>query len=782
MFADPINTKTLVQYADRLELSLDQRLALEPMHDAYLDRFRRLRDKDMQAFQDHLLDIAMTFMRNRFAIPERSELELVIQEHQQVESKIAVADRSLFNEIESILDEQQHVKLQRVRKQRRIDAFRTIVLAVGREFNSGARADLVTFVEGLDLSAEETALADPVLITYESALLKRARALNSVIKAATVDILDTVDELGLRDMAPEEMMRLGEDQEFQLTIQTKFDEVSVSFQEAVHDISDLNLKTAREIMKLLTTDNTAELRDRYYKSAYRAVYRSPGAYRRQYSEAAKIESITGELAEQIRIQCDEFVRQDDRLIDDLVDALQDSREYRSMAILNDEGADPFETKLTELKDRRTAHLQRADTTLEALLGPELFAQIADQTSPRKKVAPKEQVVIVDPSGRPERVLPDTELLSDLQSHADQQAKDRRLPHPISAGEFKRFTRLSGIGVRDNAVVDLLYQDYREKFDETLYLPLTVENESEANAPKAEEDGQLDQRLAQLQSLDERFFEDVAIMAANDHQSRLVHHLRLLRHRAVYYEIARGYSTFRGDTRGAVDLVRLVYDAELDEPALVALEPILESYESEAAPPVRARVEVARALDRITRAAQRATESQAAPRVIQALKEKQQQQRARLFANRSGLTSINEDHLTRILPLLPAKHAVPLRFAYYQQAYPDIYRESREIEKTVASILKLPDLSDDQRYQIDAIEQKFRSRFMEISDEGIALQREQRDESGNASFRMPSRRMIERELQRERLKFDRDEICARAMMHLRRALSKAQAEYIPQSTK
>ena len=45
--------------------------------------------------------------------------------------------------------------------------------------------------------------------------------------------------------------------------------------------------------------------------------------------------------------------------------------------------------------------------------------------------------------------------------------------------------------------------------------------------------------------------------------------------------------------------------------------------------------------------------------------------------------------------------------------------------------------------------------------------------------MPSRRMLERELQRERLEFDRDEICARAMMRLRLALSEAQAEYIPQ---
>ena len=332
------------------------------------------------------------------------------------------------------------------------------------------------------------------------------------------------------------------------------------------------------------------------------------------------------------------------------------------------------------------------------------------------------------------------------------------------------------------MLDLLYQDYRETFDEILYDSPTTEEQTEADEPKPDEDGDLEQRLAQLQGMDERLFDDVALMAANDQQSTLLQRLRLLRQRAVYHEVARGYHPFQNDIRGGLDLVRFVYEAELDEPALVTLKPILESYETEAAPAVRERLEVVKAVARITRAAQRASDSQAAPGVIQALKEKRQQQVQRLFANRRQLTSINEDHLNRILPQLPAQSAVPLRFAYYQQAYPDIYRDSREIENSIASILRLPNLAEAQRDQIDAISRNFRSRFMEISDKGIALQREQEREAGGTSFNMPSRRMLERELQRERLKFDRDEVCARAMMHLRLALSESQREYLPQLDK
>ncbi|MCH8316085.1 MAG: hypothetical protein IIA64_08940, partial [Planctomycetes bacterium] len=779
MFPDPINTKTLIQYADRLELSVDQRLALEPLHDAYLDRFRRLRDKDMQAFQDHLLDIAINFMRSRFAIPERVELEQLIQEFQHVQSKIAAVDRSLFNEIESILDDQQHLKLQRVRKQRRIQALRTVILNIGGNFNPGARADLVDLVEGLELSADEVALVEPILVGYESALLSRAKVLHGVLRAATTDMLDTIDELGLRDMTPEQMMQLGENQELLEALRTKFDEASVPFQKAVHDISKLNLKTARRMMKLLSDDNTFELRDRYYKSAYRAAYSSPGAYRRRYIEAAKLESIAAELAEQIRIERDEFMRQDDQLIDDLVDVLEKSRQYRTMAILSDEAPDPLEEKASNLNDRRAALLERADATLQALIGPELFAQFADESAPGAKGAPAEQPVLVQELDRPPRVTRDGELASDVASHANQRVKDPRLPNPISAGDFQRFVRRSNIGEGSTAVVDLLYQDYREKFDEILYAPLTTEDQTEADEPEPDEDGLLQQRLVALQEADDRFFDDVAIMAADDRQSKLVQRLRLLRRRAVHHEVTRAYPPFQNDSRGGLDLVRLVYDAELDESALVALEPILDSYESEAAPVFQERLELAKAVDRIRQAAERATESQASSGVIAALKDKQRQQTQRFFANRRRLTSINEDHLDRILTQLPTQSAVPLRFTYYQQAYPQIFRDSREIEESIASILRFPNLADAQRNQIVAISQNFRSRFMEISDKGIALQREQEDESSRSSFGMPSRAMLERELQRERLEFDRDEVCARAMMHLHLALSETQREYLPQ---
>ncbi len=782
MFPDPINTKTLIQYADRIELLVDQRLALEPLHDAYLDRFRRLRDKDMQAFQDHMLDIAINFMRSRFTIPERTELEQLIQEFEHVQSKIAAVDRSLFNEIESILDDQQHLKLQRVRKQRRIQALRTMILNIGGEFNPGARADLVELVEGLELSADEVALVEPVLVGYESALLSRAKVLHGVLRAATTDMLDTIDELGLREMTPQEMMQLGENQETLEALRTKFDEASVPFQMAVHDISQLNLKTAREIMKVLGAENTAELRDRYYESVYQVVYLSPGSYRRRYAEAVKLDDITPELIEQIQLQRDEFVRQDDKIIDELVDVVEESREYRTMEVLNEDNPRTLYEKQGDLPTRRVALLKRADATLEALIGPERFAQTAERIMAAQQNVQGEGFGAVQEPDQPPRVDRDGELASDTAYHAQQRVKDPRLPSPVSAGQFQRFVRRANIAEGSTAVLDLLYQDYREKFDEILYVPRTAQDQSEPDEPEPDDDGLLQQRLAALQGADDRFFDDVAIMAANEQQSKFVERLRLLRRRTVHHEVTNAYGPFWGDRGHVADLVQLVYDAELDQSTLQTIGPVLDSYESETSPAFKERLEMAKSAKRRLDAARRAGGSDAAPGVGEAIMEKWRQDQQRLTENGRRIAGITETHLQQVVAQLSPGPAQDLRFAYNRKAFPDIYRDSMEIEKYIASILRLPNLPDAQRTQIDAIAQNFRSRFMEISDKGIALLREQEDESSRSSFGTPSRRMIERELQGERLEFDRDEVCARAMMHLRLALSETQREYLPQLDK
>lgn len=457
-----------MKYADRLELTVDQRLALEPMHDSYLQIFRALRDEDMQEFIDILYDTMSGFVRNGFSIPQRSTLERIVKDFLKVEKKIAAIDKSLFNEIESLFDEQQHYRLERVRKQRRIDALRTIILEIGGEFNSGAQIDLTYYVENLDLTDEEKALVDPILISYESTLLAKARKLNSAIKDAIVAVLDAIDEMGLRDLEPQEFMQLGNDEEFQLSVQTMFDDGSHEFQKAVFELSQLNLKTLRKLLQHLEPKNKYDLRDKYYQREYRRVLNHARAWRRRFDDALKLESLPPELVEPITQSRDEIIKQQDVLIEKIVDAVEKSREYRTMEVMNNDSSGPHEQKIEALQVLSGSMAKRALQELESLLGPELYAEFTREKDASNKAQQKKASVVTEDNGH---VVVQRELAMDISSHADRPQKDRYLSDPVSPSEYNHYTSLLELETEDQYIVDILYQKYRDNYDKLLYEPL-----------------------------------------------------------------------------------------------------------------------------------------------------------------------------------------------------------------------------------------------------------------------------------------------------------------------
>ena len=493
MFTDPIGSKQLMKYADRLELRVDQRLALEPMHDSYLEIFSALRDKDMQEFINILYNTMSGFVLDGFSIPQRNVLEQIVKDFLKVEKKIAAIDRSLFNEIGSLLDEQQHYSLERVRKQRRLDALRKIILEIGGEFNSGAQIDLTYYVENIDLANEEKSLVDPILISYESTFLAKARKLNSVIKQATDTIIDAIDEMGLRDLAPEELMQLGGDEEFQLSVQTMFDEASIEFQKAVFELSQLNLKTLRNILQHLEKQNKYDLRDKYYMRVYGGELGYIGAWRRRFDDALSLKSLPPELVEPITQTRDDLIRQQDVLIEKIVDAIEKSREYRTMEVMNDGTMGPHEQEIEELKVLSGSVAKRAIEELESILGSELLAELIVEKEALNNAQKNMASIVTDRRGR---AVMHEELASENSLLADSKQKDKHLPNPASPSDYKHFVSLLELATEDQFIVDTLYQEYRDKYDSILYKPLQDEEISDS----VNEEEIRQQRIDELQRI------------------------------------------------------------------------------------------------------------------------------------------------------------------------------------------------------------------------------------------------------------------------------------------
>ena len=89
---------------------------------------------------------------------------------------------------------------------------------------------------------------------------------------------------------------------------------------------------------------------------------------------------------------------------------------------------------------------------------------------------------------------------------------------------------------------------------------------------------------------------------------------------------------------------------------------------------------------------------------------------------------------------------------------------------------MPDLTPRQRQQLDEIADAFRTEYFRLSQRLVELRR-QRD-AGSPPMGIPSRDIIDREIELERLRFERDEVSARAKLRLRLVLTDEQLQRIP----
>lgn len=782
MFTNPIGSKQLMKYADRLELTIDQQIALEPMHDSYLQIYRALRDKDMQEFIDILYNTMSDFMLNGFAIPKRDNLEKIIREYQKVENKINAIDKSFFNEIGSLLDENQYIHLQRVTKQRKLDVLRTIIMEIGGNFNKGASVDLTQYVEALDLSDEEKAVVNPILISYESTLLAKAQKLHKAVKNAAISFLDAIDELGLRDLQTEELMQLGNDEQFQLSVQEIFDEASIEFQKAAFELSQLNLKTLRKLFQFLESQNKNDLRDKYYQRVYWKAYSGTNAWRMRFNDALKLATLSDELKEAITQRRISLKIQQDVIIEKLVNTIEKSREYRSMEALDRSGEGKYDQEIEDLQVISGGMAKKAIEDLEAMLGPEFMTELRHEKETRNKQA------IVERNIKNDEVVSQKELAIGVSSQADRQQKDKHLPDPVSPSEYKHYTSMLQFETEDQFIVDILYQEYRDNYDKVLYEPLhdsSQDDESQQsnetqNAANIAETRQL--RIDDLQEIDKRMFDDIALIIKSEQQIETHQRLYLLRTRTNYRKLSQTYSPGWRNRQAVIDLVYLLMNSQIEGLKFTDLSTIFESYESQTLKLLINRFELAKKLQKRMESWSRASEAKVSPAVSQRMMKSWQELQKDLSKNSLYLSEINEEHLDLIKTQLPANTAQQLQNSYYETIYPEMYRDSRNINKTINAALSMPNISTSQLSQLNGIANNFQNKYMKLVEQSIKLQRELDNDRSNFSMGLPSHEMLMHELESERLEYDREEACQRAMMQLQRTLGKTQQKALQEISK
>ena len=140
-----------------------------------------------------------------------------------------------------------------------------------------------------------------------------------------------------------------------------------------------------------------------------------------------------------------------------------------------------------------------------------------------------------------------------------------------------------------------------------------------------------------------------------------------------------------------------------------------------------------------------------------------------------LSQLNRRTLDEIVNTLPEAAATSIQLAFDRKAYPSIYKDPMSIDRQLKAAYKLKDLTEQQREQLDGLAATHDPEYLRLSKEMVG-------HVGGAPNMMSFEASDWQEYQKnqeqqQKLRFDRDELCSRAINRLKTILTPEQFKRI-----
>lgn len=772
---DPISSRDLDQYAERLALSDQQLLAIAEHHGRYLEDFRELRDRDIQ----RLLDDVQVLTRD-FDFSQRRQVEQAVRTLNRIMQQIRTLDERLFDEMQNVLTDEQAAKLPRVRLQRERLRY-SGEMTRGVDFlNPAVRVDLSAILQNMDLAPDVMELTDPILEVYERRLTMAARKLFDTTTTMILDALKQLEEMGFTQGSPQDprmALRLFE------AFQQIWGDLSADLLKEAGEISALQLSTYRSLASVLPIEVQRDLRSRYYGRAYPEAASVGRRAERQFAAALRLEELSQRQIDDIEAMAESHWQAQDRIANQIVGLLDARRRDFSIREIMRRNEDERQQQIDDLRTKADSNDDAVLSTLHAMLGEELAERVRSGRVPGAGAGNRR-----------------TQAASRARG-PEPQAGDPfvgRLPGRISTADVNRYAAQLDFDEGQRVVLESMHEDYLTRFNqlsEEHFTPLRAAaremaamsmnfgNTQPDEARRASEIFVL-QRSAfdSLRELDERFFDDVkAIIQPN--QSRALERLRLERERLAYTggtnqprrnlwdsQQRGGGGWGNQSNESSIDLSLLVNELQIQASLGERADETLLDYERRATELFREKYNAE--LD-----------------VYQALRTINVQEDRRAFRDvmaRSGRISsemnralivLNREALNDMQTAMPSDSAHYLQHYYRRYAFPEVFNDAAHAEEKIAAALNMTELSESQRDRLRELSLEYRGNYARIADRMFQVHEAAVQLEGDASNRAnrEDRMLTRNEL--DRLRFERDELNESARRQLRAILSQDQLQRI-----
>ena len=309
MFPDPISHSELMEYADLLELSSDQRASLEGPHDLYLASMRDIRANDISDAMGDMMTFAGT-------VPDVEQFEKFQLKQRKVNEKIARQESEFFDSIVAILTDEQLGSIERVRHRRERVRLGSILKSGNMMMPMASTVDLISIVRIVSIKDADRLALEPVLADYEASLTKQFRRLWVVSQEsnkAIVEVLSTVDMPDFEGDVSRESI-----EQFMTTLQKTSQAIHDEYTSDFSRINEINEGAVRRIQEVIPGPTANRIRFIYVGRAHSGVI---GTENRVYDEllrAMAVKDLEPDMRAQVEALASDFVASSNTAIDRMV--------------------------------------------------------------------------------------------------------------------------------------------------------------------------------------------------------------------------------------------------------------------------------------------------------------------------------------------------------------------------------------------------------------------------------------------------------------------------------
>lgn len=709
----PVSIEDLGDLAKELELSREQQAQMMQLYDRYQAEYEQLQERDVSDLMDQGLAMGQSmgsWMGGEVNIPPRKDIEELLDLALEIYDKFNRIDKEYFDSINTLVIEEQLPALERARRRRKLSNYIMPHFMLAGRINEGIGFNLIDWIDRQDLSPEQVAMVRQVTDSMESRMLYLVLQFQDDLFKMIEQVLDLVDELGLREKDMQQMMQMWQEEDLQQRIMNFYDEESKPLQKTIEKMARLNQQTAMQIREVIGDEKWVALAYAFSESAYNEAAGGVQRGDARFDRAMKLDDVTDEQVLMLESAQSDYRGRWIVLFPLIADAFQDQRAYRTASQMEGDTVTPQDERVERMGERAKDLVASGDTSLRGILTTE-------------------QMELLDGQNKKDRSR-STWSRRRSRSNTPDPVTGRTYSLPIAPMEpasVEQFSAWLGLQDVDESVLESLYDQYSANYESLSsdydsrltegYAALDEEGANWRERRKVRRALQ-EEMLPKLKQAEDDFFTDMAMVLPPETRPDLLDQIRVSHDRARRRQkIWNGNWSLRGSTEGTIDIgeIVLAIDPEtLDQETREFMVGVMIEYNTASMEDIDA---IEKSYDRV-----KGLETQLWGEgrdsldedLRQRLYERWEAGRSKMSEVAASMAETNRQTYEGIVRKMPEDRVMIIQDMYERKAYPDVFSDEYLADEQIQATLELEGLTADQRERINDLALDYRSDYRNLT--------------------------------------------------------------------